>query len=181
MLLACCGAASLLLTPTADAYQARDYSLIAEIDGEAVTVSIDNISATVGTLQIELRNVPPLVGGECTLASGSGACAQVDGNVRISAFNLSGWEAPALIAELTFTSAPTELDLVLERGTDLAGLDLVGDTSTLGTAAGSIEAGAADTSTNRSWVLPLVAVAVVILLGGMARKRRTARPTSHAA
>ena len=172
-------AASVFVTPTVDARQASDYSLIADVDGDVVTVSIDNISATVGTLQIELRGVPPLDGGECVLASGSGACAQVDGDVRISAFNLSGWEAPAVIAELAFTSAPTEFEFVLERGTDLAGLDLIGDTSTQGLAAAGSASGTTDTGSSRSWVVPIVAIGLLGVLGGMVMKQRTTRPTPH--
>jgi hypothetical protein len=179
VLLVSIGAANAAVTPSVDARQASDYSLIAEVDGEVITVSIDDISATVGTLQIELRGVPPLEGGECVLSSGSGACAQIDGDVAISAFNLGGWETAAVIAELTFTSSPTAFDFVLERGTDLAGLDLVGDTSTRGLAATGSEAEATDIASSRSWVVPVVAVAVLGVLGGMVMKRRTTRPTSH--
>ena len=163
--------------PLAGASQASDYTITADVAGNTITVAIADISIAVGTLEITLRGVPPLAAGECAIASGSGACAQVDDVVRIVGFNLTGWQEPTVIAELEFEEAPTGAELVLERGTDINGLDLVGNSELSAADASSATA----ESSGTGWIVPVVIVAALGLLAGLVAKTRRTGSTSHPA
>lgn len=152
------------------------YSVTASVNGDTVTIELAELSTPVGALELELRNVPALVSDECVLASGMGACAQTDNGVRIVALNPTGWQEPAVLLELRFTDAPTTAELVIGRGTDVTGVDLVGTAST------TVDAGAGSGSSDQSipgWLIAIVLAGLVGLLAGVVAKRRTVRPSSH--
>jgi len=182
----CFFAVALLVTglapATAQALQTDDepdqsggYTITASVDGDTVTIELVEVSTPVGALELELRNVPALVNDECVLTSGMGACAQTDDGVRIVALNPTGWQEPAVLLELEFADAPTAAELVIGRGTDVTGVDLVGTAST------SVDAGTSSSSSSGApvWLVPVVIAALVGLLVGVVAKRRSARPTSH--
>lgn len=185
-MMASCGLAITLLLAgfaptTAQALQTDDgadqsggYTITASVNGDTVTIELAEVSTPVGALELELRNVPALVNDECVLASGMGACAQTDDGVRIVALNPTGWQEPAVLLELEFADAPTAAELVIGRGTDVTGVDLVGTAST------SVDAGSSSSSSGVPvWIVPVVIAALVGLLVGVVAKRRSARPTSH--
>lgn len=151
------------------------YTITAAVAGDVITVSLDEVRVPVGALELELRNVPALVSDECTLLSGMGACAQTDEGVRIVALNPTGWQEPAVLLELEFTSSPTDAELVIGRGTDVTGTDLAGSASTMVDLSSS---GSSDSSIP-GWAIAIVVAAVAGLVLGIVAKRRSERPTSH--
>lgn len=152
--------------------QVGSYSVTATVDGDNVIIGLSDLSTPVGALELELRNVPTLANEECTLLSGMGACNQSDDGVRIVALNPTGWQESTVLLELAFTGSPVDAELVIGRGTDVAGTDLVGTASTTVASASSDPSG-------RRWLVPAAIAAVVGLLVVGGRKIRGARPTSH--
>lgn len=166
-------------TPHAQASQPSAYTITAQAEGKVITVGIADITTPVGTIDIELRGVPPLASGECVLASGSGACAQIDDVVRIVAFNLTGWQEPSVLAELEFAAEPVGAELVITKGTDVNGIDLVGAAAQ--EVAGSPPPVEDPEGSSSGWLVPLAIVAVLGLLVGLVATGRRARSTSHPA
>lgn len=147
------------------------YSVTATVDGDTVIIALADLSTPVGALELELLNVPTMANDECILASGLGACAQTDDGVRIVALNPTGWQESTVLLELEFTGPATDAELVIGRGTDVSGIDLVGMAST--TVAPSSSGGS-----GTSWLIPAAIALIVGLLVVGGRKMRVTRPNS---
>lgn len=171
-------AALVVGAPTADARQAGadgGFSMEAAVRGEVVTISLVEVSTPVGALELELLDVPALVSDECVLVSGMGACAQTDTGVRIVALNPTGWQEPGVLVELAFVSSPESAELVIVRGTDVNGVDLVSTVVTTVDASTTVSGD----SGMPAWVLPVAAIVAVGVLVVVARQMRRTRPASH--
>lgn len=75
--------------------------------GDALTVSLADVSdIVVGALEVEIDGLPPL-SGPCEPISGLGACSELEGTVMFVALNPTGWAEDTVL-----------LDVELVRGID---------------------------------------------------------------
>lgn len=162
----------LVAAPSAQA-QDDAFALELQVDGTDVRVIISDIDVPVGALDLVLVGLGPLA-SECVLATGFGLCSEEGGVVRLVAINATGWDATTDLMTVTTTLPPAgAVGLEISRGTDLAGVDLVGavrSSSDLSTGDGGL-----------GWPIGLAIAAVAVIGIGFAATAARRRGSPSAA